>query len=219
MARVGTSSRSAAPARPKLFAAGGFALFDAVPGDPEICRAMLHEAIGIAAQAVRQEHASDEAEDRGGLPARRLFSSPGGAVQNVWYASPELRDFVSTVVGAPLWPSGPQGSYSYYWRPGDHLGLHRDIAECDVAVISCLCDAGGSDGSGALRLYPTRTAESLARIRATPGDGAIALNLRPGQSIVLLGGYVPHATAPMGAGQKRLISALCFQGDWAATPH
>jgi hypothetical protein len=119
------------------------------------------------------------------------------------------------MVGASLRPSGAQGSYSYYVRPGDHLGLHRDVVACDVAAITCLCDAGGRAGSGALQLYPGRVAEPLARIRATPDRGLLPLHLQPGQTIVLLGGYVAHATAAMAEGQKRMISVLCYRGNWA----
>src|SRR5262249_20313451 len=110
--------------------------------------------------------------------------------------------------------SGSQGSYSYYVRPGDHLGLHRDIEECDVAVITCLCETGGS---GALQLYPDRVSEPLSRIRTTPRKGRRTIRLRAGETIVLLGGYVPHVTTPMGPRQKRIISALCYRGEWSAT--
>jgi len=164
---------------------------------------------------MRQEHDNDQAGERGGAPARRLFSSVGGAAQQALYFNEALLGFFGKIVGAPLRPSGPQGSYSYYARTGDYLGLHRDIAECDVAVISCLCDDGAQAGSGALQLYPARIAEPLSQIRATPDRGLVSVRLRPGQTIVLLGGYVAHATAPMAHGQKRLISVLCYRGDWA----
>jgi len=205
--------------RPGLLKAGGFAVFDRLPGLPDPA-ALLHEAVGLAPQAERQHHDNDDAEDsRGGAPARRLFSSSGGPLQGACYAGRELMQSVGDVVGTPVRPSGPQGSYSYYIRPGDYLGLHRDIDECDVAVITCLCDAEGAAGTGALHLYPERMAEPLSRIRSTPEKGLISVRLRPSQTIVLLGGYVPHATAAMGKGQKRIISVLCFRAiAWARGP-
>jgi hypothetical protein len=204
-------SRSQAK-RPRLLKAGGFAVVDGLRGLPRPA-GLLQEAISLARHAERQHQDIDAAEDRrGGAPARRLFSSSGGSIQNACYAGNELLESVSDAVGAPMRPSGLQGTYSYYIRPGDYLGLHRDIEECDVAVITCLCDAGGAVGSGALQLYPGRMAEPLSRIRSAPDQGLICVHLRPGQTIILLGGCVPHATAAMGKGQKRIISALCFRG-------
>jgi hypothetical protein len=203
---------------PRLLEAGGFALLDAVPGLAPP-RALLDEALALARRAERQCHDVDGAEERrGGSPARRLFSSPGGPAQDHCYASRELMQSASDVVGARLRPSGRQGTYSYYLRPGDYLGLHRDIDECDVALITCLCDGAKTDGAGALRLYPRRLFEPLSRIRSTPHKGLLSLHLRPGQSIVLLGGYVPHATTAMTNGQKRIISVLCFRGSGWAVP-
>jgi hypothetical protein len=216
VARTIDSPRQSCTTQPKLLETGGYAIVDTLPGEPQICGAMLREAVNAAGQAARQEHDRDQAMDRGGAPARRLFSSVGGAAQQALYSSKALLGFFGEVVGATLRPSGPQGSYSYYARTGDHLGLHRDIAACDVAVISCLCDEGAQAGSGALQLYPTRIAEPLSHIRATPDRGLVSVCLRPGQTIVLLGGYVAHATAPMAEGQKRLISVLCYRGEWAS---
>ena len=202
---------------PSLLGVGGFAVFDRLPGLPHPA-ALLNEAVSLARHSERQHHDNDASEDgRGGAPARRLFSSPGGAIQNAGYAGNELQQFVADVVGAPVRPSGGQGTYSYYVRPGDYLGLHRDIEECDVAVITSLCDAGGAGGSGALVLYPKRISEPLSQIRSMPDAGSISVHLRPGQTIVLLGGYVPHATMPMGRGQKRIISVLCFRAFEAAS--
>lgn len=194
---------------PPLLSAGGFAVVERLPGATHAWRALLDEALRQAPHAERQQHDRDAASDgRGGLPARRLFSSPGGERLDALYGDPEFQDLVGRTVGMLVSPSGFQGSYSYYVRPGDHLGLHRDIDACDVAVITCLCDTGGS---GALRLYPRRAAEPLSRIRATSHQGRVDIHLRPGHTIVLMGGYVPHATTPMAANQRRIISALCYR--------
>jgi hypothetical protein len=209
MARTDRSRRA-----PKLLDDGGFKVLDELPGGMVLTRALLREALDAASDAVRQECDTDRPTRRGGAPARRLFSSAGGAAQQALYASKGFLRTLEAIVGAPLHPSGAQGSYSYYVRPGDYLGLHRDVLACDVAAITCLCDAGGRDGSGALQLYPGRVAESLARIRATPDQGLVPLQLKPGETIVLLGGTVAHATAAMAEGQKRVISVLCYRGNW-----
>jgi hypothetical protein len=195
--------------KPPFVAAGGFAVVARIPGPPQTWTALLDEALDCAGRAERQQHDIDAASDgRGGVPARRLFSSPGGPRLDALYRDPEFQAFVGRMVGVPVSASGSQGSYSYYVRPGDYLGLHRDIDECDVAVITCLCDTGGS---GTLRLYPGRAAEPLSRIRATPQEGRVEIGLRAGQTIVLMGGVVPHVTSPMDANQKRIISALCYR--------
>jgi hypothetical protein len=209
-------SLAAAARRPRLVECGGFEVLDEIPGQERIYPSLLREALDLAGQAERQEHERDEASDtRGGSPARRLFSCAGGPVQTALYGSDRFLEFLAEKVGMPLSPTGLQGSYSYYVRVGDHLGLHRDIDECDVAVISCLCDTAGPD-AGALQLYPKRLHEPLARIRSTPAKDRISMQLRPGQTIVLLGGFVPHATSPMAHGQKRIISALCYRGQRTA---
>lgn len=212
-----SSSRPAAAARPpRLAELGGFEILDEIPGQTRVYPRLLREALDLAGQAERQEHERDEGSDtRGGQPARRLFSCAGGPIQTALYGSGQFLDFLADKVGMPLSPTGLQGTYSYYVRPGDHLGLHRDIDECDIAVISCLCDTGGL-GSGALQVYPKRLFEPLSRIRSTPAKDRMSMQLRPGQTIVLLGGFVPHATSPMVCGQKRIISALCYRGHRTA---
>lgn len=203
------------PTAPALLHEGGFKLVDEVPGGTALLRMILRESLDAAARADRQEHDADTADERGGAPARRLFSSGGGDAQQALYSCRQFLGLLADTVGADLHPSGPGGSYSYYTRPGDHLALHRDIVECDVAAITCLCDSGARGDSGALQLYPSRIADPLSAIRATPRRGRVAIHLRPGQTIVLLGGYVAHATAPVAAGQRRVISVLCYRGHWA----
>jgi hypothetical protein len=56
----------------------------------------------------------------------------------------------------------------------------------------------------------------LGRIRAAPEHGVAIVKARPGQSILLLGGLVPHRVEPLGPAGQRIISALCFRA--AAAP-
>lgn len=62
-----------------------------------------------------------------------------------------------------------------------------------------------------LRLYPGRNAERITAIRASPDDGVLPLHLRPGQTLVLLGGWVAHSVASVAPGQARVVSALCYR--------
>ena len=111
----------------------------------------------------------------------------------------------------PVAPTGSCGTYSYYCRPGDYLTIHRDIATCDVAVITCLEEEGIASSGGKLCVYPSRVHESLAQVRRDPTRGALPLRLAPGETVVLFGGLVPHCTLPVVAGQNRVVSLLCYR--------
>ena len=109
-------------------------------------------------------------------------------------------------------PSGKRGTYSYYLRPGDFLGIHRDILACDVAVITCLIDGvQKSHDSGSLCLYPDRFTEPLSNVRSTPEKGAFKLHLAAGQTIVMYGGLIPHTLLPVSGGESRVVSVLCYR--------
>jgi hypothetical protein len=191
----------------------GYAIVAGIPGQHQnICSVLLREALASSTTATRQEQTIGVEEFRGGSPARRLFSQAGGAQQRGVYLSQSVRQPLAVMVGHDLAPTGQVGSYSYYLRAGDHLALHRDVVGCDLAVITCLCDTGGgASPGGTLLLYPGRNLETLGVIRATPEQGAIAVSLSPGHSLVLLGGIVPHAVSPVTEGQRRVVSLLCFQ--------
>ncbi len=197
----------------------GFAVTDAIP-DPVTFDALRAEAWAAYDTADRQECDTDDGEDvRGGIPRRRLFSAGAGPVQDALYHDPVLAQQLSALCGMSVRPSGSRGSYSYYATEGDYLDLHRDIETCDVTLITVLHD--GSDAhaaSGALVVYPHRIGEPLSEIRARPDDGAVVLKLMPSQSIILLGGVVPHYVAPVADGQARVISALCFLAETACVP-
>jgi hypothetical protein len=135
-----------------------------------------------------------------------------GEKQRELYHDKRLIDFLQQVTGLTLQPSGQSGTYTYYARPGDYLAIHRDIDICDLAVITCLYDGPRTDNEGGLlTFYPQRLAERLSAIRATPQEGAVKMRLRPGQTLVLLGGIVPHAILPTARGQVRIVSILCYR--------
>jgi hypothetical protein len=173
----------------------------------------------LRAEAGRQRAAARESlvteavdAERGGAPRRKFLSAPGGELQTAFLASSWLAEALSGIVGLPVRPTGGGGTFTYYCRIGDHLGLHRDILRCDVAVITALeahrptaCDAGG------LALYPGRVSEELRAIRARPQDGRTVLHLETGQTCVMLGGLVPHELLPIASAQFRTVSVLCFE--------
>jgi hypothetical protein len=191
--------------------AGGVAVFDGVP-DPGTCAALAFEAHASYPESTRQVlEDGDGAEGRGGMPARALQTAGAGAVQDALYASPWLHAFLSAQCGQPIGPSGNRGSYSYYVEPGDHLGLHLDVDTCDVTLITVLQDdTDPRDPAGGLAVYPRALGAPLREVRAAPEDGMALVKARPGQSIVILGGLVPHRVLPLGGSGQRIISALCF---------
>lgn len=195
-----------------LMKAGGFQVFEGLI-DARIRKEMLSEACAMLPSANACEvSAADSEEVRGGRPRRSFISGQGGPLQQAFYSAPWLLDFLRSLTHSALTPTGALGTYSYYIRPGDFLDIHRDIVECDVAVISCLNDGPMDDGDGGrLCLYPERLFEPLSRIRATPQKGAVKVRLDPGQTIVLYGGIVPHALLKVAEGQARIVSVLCYR--------
>ena len=196
----------------RLMARGGFAVFDGL-FDDRFLIAMVDEALNQGSVAREQETPDSEPlEDRGGYPARRLSSAQGGPVQDAFYHAAWVRRFLREWAGAPVAPTGERGTYSYYTRPGDGLGLHRDIHTCDLSVLSLLYEERPPRGPlGCLRLYPGRRGEPLSAIRRTPEQGAVDVPLRPGLTAVLFGGLIPHLVTPMAPGQVRVLSVLCYR--------
>ena len=109
-------------------------------------------------------------------------------------------------------PSGERGTYTFYAEENDYLDIHRDVDYCDLTLITCLHSTlPQNDAHGLLNIYCERSDESLASIYNDRFWGYRSLSLRPGQSILLQGGIVPHAVNPMRANHHRIISALCFK--------
>ena len=174
-------------------------------------KSLLREAIQQAAQAqTTNETQADLTDWRGGSPERRFMSAQGGPIQDQFYRAPTTRQWLRRLTGLSLAPTGERGTFTYY-RPGDYLGLHRDVVGCDVTLITCLADTGSLNGtSGALQLYLSRWAEPLSALRQSPRRGCRPLPLSPEQSVIFMGGLTPHRLAPLSNGQLRIVSLLCF---------
>jgi hypothetical protein len=193
-----------------LCAAGG-AVVTSVLDAPALARLQSesHEAHSRA-QITFNERSNDLVK---GDPDRWLESASGGAELGALYRNAALLDLLLRLTGLPWRRTGELGAFSYYRLPGHHLGLHRDIDTCELACITCVDDRGGNPAtpSGVLRLYPSRTGATLDEIRATPDGGAVHVRLAPGQTLVLLGGLVPHRLLPMAAGHTRIVAPLCYR--------
>lgn len=158
-----------------------------------------------AVEARVEAHSSDERGD----PDRWLESAPGGSTLDTFAGTPDMLRLLRRATGVTWEPAGP-GTWSYYRREGHHLGVHRDLAVCDLAVITCVRNEGGGTSSGVLRLWPTRARESLNALRGED-HGGIDVHLEAGDTILLLGGVVPHRVLPMAPGHVRIVAPLCYR--------
>lgn len=206
--------------RSPLAAHGGAAVIRLL--DDAAVAALSNEALSHHAGAVVQEVCcpGDEFERRGD-PDRWLESATGGPLLQDFYNSQKVGNAIAGLTGVRWKTAGGAGTFSYYRRAGHHLGLHRDLELCDLAVITCVYDDARAFGgraepapreasSGVLCLYPSRTGETLETIRADDRS-AVHVRLAPGQSLVLLGGVIPHRLLPMKPGHTRIVAPLCYQ--------
>lgn len=179
---------------------------------PRAQAALTREATRCEITESCLERSPDE-EIRRGNPARRLHTAVGGEALRALYSSTMLGDLLRRMTQVEWTPSAQLGTYSFYCRPGHHLDLHRDVDTCDLAVIACVYEHGAptAGAAGALCLWPDRRHERLSAIRAAPERGRIIVRLTPGDAIVLAGGIVPHAIAPLGEGHTRIVAPLCFR--------
>jgi hypothetical protein len=203
--------------RSPLLRQGGFAVVDGLLYD-SLFRSLVEEAVSRCGEAVESfAETSDDELWRGGSPARRFLSVSGGEVQDAMYHAPGMGRVLADLCGFVVRPTGGRGTFTYYARPGDYLAIHRDVHQCDLAVITCLRETHPNTASGKLAVYPGRTSETLQTLRATPAKGCRPLPLHPGQTALLLGGIVPHQVLPVVAGQVRIASILCYEISGAAS--
>lgn len=195
-----------------LMARGGFAVAPLLYGVRGV-QSLLNEAIACYPHSKESNTSVDDTEEwRGGNPARRFLSCGAGPVLDHYYHAPEILQFLRDITQLEVVSTGARGTYTYYVRPGDYLSIHRDVRTCDLAVVTCLMDtATPEEGGGMMDLYPQRTNAPLSDIRSSPQDGRISIRLQPGETIVMLGGLVPHAITPVGEAQQRIVSVLCYE--------
>jgi hypothetical protein len=174
--------------------------FDALKGEGLSQRAQAHEQ--------RQDQPGPDGRCNGN-PDRYFATAESGPVLEQIYTDAGVIDWLSTLTGQQVNPTGSRGSFSYYDRVGHYLGLHRDISTCDVTLITCLARTEGNQKSGALRLYPKALRAQLVHVSAsTPHHD---LHMLPGQSVILLGSCIPHEVMPAAHGFSRTIAVLCFE--------
>lgn len=173
----------------------------------------MAEALARLSCAAEQFAAEPDPEEvRGGQPQRKFLSIDGGNVQDAIYQSSATVDLLQQITYARFAPTGQRGTYTYYQRAGDHLALHRDVETCDLALITSLYSTNPAcNSAGLFCAYPDRIEEPLSHIGRTLNEGAVFVDLQPGQTLALLGGLVPHRVTPVAPGQVKIVSVLCFQ--------
>lgn len=178
---------------------------------PRATEALAREAFARHADA-QISLVGDDAAAPPHDPLRWFETAGGGPALRAFYTAPAVLGALRAVTGVAWRPSGEDGTYSYYRHEGHFLGIHLDVDDCKLALITCFHEEGApSDGqSGALELWPERLGQPLAAIEADPEPGRLTVRLRPGESIVLLGGRAPHRFTPTGQGHVRITAPLCY---------
>jgi len=180
--------------------------------DDSLFRSFAHEPLQLYENAKQHVVNDGKIEERGGTPKRKFRSVGGGPVQNAIYASKKLLSYISDQTGMHIEPSGQRGTYTFYAEENDYLDIHRDVDQCDLTLITCLHSTiPQNSANGLLYLYSERLKESLTSIYSDRSWGYRSIGLKPGQSILLQGGIVPHGVNPIKANHQRIISALCYK--------
>ncbi len=180
--------------------------------DDALFHRFAQEPIQLYGQARHHVITEGEIAERGGTPKRKFRSVGGGPVQNAIYASKNLLSHISDQTGMQIAPSGQRGTYTFYAEENDYLDIHRDVDQCDLTLITCLYSTiPQNSANGLLYLYSERLNENLSSIYKDRYWGYRSICLKPGQSILLQGGIVPHGVNPIKANHLRIISALCYK--------
>jgi hypothetical protein len=194
----------------RLFAAGGYLVVSGL-FDEETLQGMRGEADLVRHEAPRVfVKDSDGTEGRGGYPARAYRSGPARDLQWALYGCQQMAEMLGRICGVTVSATGG-GTYIYYEEIGDFLAVHRDVVDCDIAVITSLTDSRVDGSAGELVVYPEFIREPLSTVRAAGTVSGTSVPLDRGQTIILLGGLVPHEVAPTCTGQERIVAINCYR--------
>ena len=198
----------------RLFAAGGYLVVSGL-FDEETLQAMRAEADLVRHEAPRVfVEDSDGTEGRGGYPARAYRSGPACDFHWALYGGQQMAAMLGSLCGVTVSATGG-GTYIYYEETGDFLAVHRDVVDCDIAVITSLTNSRVDGSAGELVVYPEFIREPLSTVRAAGMVSGTFVPLDRGQTIILLGGVVPHEVAPTCAGQERIVAINCYRAETA----
>jgi hypothetical protein len=195
----------------RLFIAGGYLVVSGLFRE-ETLQGLSAEANAVRPKALRSYVAdSDETE---GCPARTYRSGAGGDLHWALHGCQQMAETLGRLCGVPVSAAG-SGTYCYYEQDGDFLGLHRDVLDCDIAVITSLTNSTADASTGELVVYPQFIRAPLSTARSAGRACGTFVPLDRGQTIILLGGLVPHEVAPMRVGQERIVAINCYRTQTA----
>jgi len=198
----------------RLLAVGGYIVIAGL-FDEQTLHGMRAEANGVRREALHGCVAhSDGTEGRGGSPARAFRSAPGGVLHSGLQGCQQMADTLSRLCGFTVSATG-RGTYSYYEQAGDFLAVHRDVLQCDIAVMTSLTRSIVDGSTGELAVYPKFMREPLSVVRSVGRTAARSVPLDRGQTAILLGGIVPHEVVPTCAGQERIVAIGCYRAQTA----
>jgi hypothetical protein len=195
----------------RLFISDGYLVVSGLFRE-ETLEGLCAEANAVRLKALRSYLAdSDETE---GCPARAYRSGEGGDLHWALHGCQQMAETLGSLCGVPVSPAG-SGTYCYYEQAGDFLALHRDVLDCDITVITSLTKSTADALTGELVVYPQFIKAPLSTVRSAGRACGTIVPLDRGQTIILLGGIVPHEVAPMRVGQERIVAINCYRTQTA----
>lgn len=161
-----------------------------------------------ALELVRPERSYIPAHKKGGTVAYESLFAAAPAIIALYHA-PEMRDFVSRIVGEPVRPTPihDQSSLSvlFYEKPGDHIGWHFDhnfYRGRHFTVLLPVINQGS-------RPNGLSHAQLQARIAGRETD----IPTSPNTLIVFEGAQVHHKVTPIIEGERRLVISMTYCTD------
>ncbi len=168
----------------------------------------LTELRNQAMSLVRPERSYIPAHKKGGTVAYETLFETAPLIVSL-YQSPEMRAFVSRIVGETVQPTpiNDQSSLSvlFYEKPGDHIGWHYDHNFYRGRHFTVLFPVI-NQGSGANGL-------SHATLQAKLGDVETNIATPPNSLIVFEGARVHHKVTPIIEGERRLVISMTYCTD------
>jgi hypothetical protein len=161
-----------------------------------------------AEQLAAPERSFVPTHKKGGTVAYETLLASAPAIVSI-YQSPDLIEFVSRLVGAPLQPTPiyDQSSLSllFYDKPGDHIGWHFDHNFYWGRHFTMLI-AIHNEGRAAGGL-------SHAVLNARVDGREIGISTPPNTVVIFEGARVQHKVTPILEGERRLILSMTYCED------
>jgi 2OG-Fe(II) oxygenase superfamily len=144
---------------------------------------------------------------RGKSIARGILEADG-QVFDALYRSPDLREFLQTLVGegleiCPDWDAHGVAIY-FYTREGDHIGWHYDTSLYRGKRFTLLL---GLVDDSSCRLECELNRRSAGKVEAH------SVALRPGRVVFFNGDTIYHRVTPLQEGERRICLTMEFVTD------